>query len=162
MTEVRDLPRPTERFDDSAIDWRPFPGYHGLYFWILGVDDDREKVDLLFRLAPGARCPGHRHVGPTDTLVLEGEQRTWEKQGDDWQLDQIRPPGFYSSVPGDHLHSEEGGSHGAIVLLSMTAVDGVIWETYDDAGVELQSVTTVADFHRAFDKQGSVAARRPG
>ena len=158
MTDVLDLPRPTQHFDDSAIAWRSFSGYEGLYFWILGVDHERQQVDLFFRLAPGARCPGHRHVGATDTLVVEGEQRTWEKTDGGWVLDQVRPPGFYSSIPGDHLHSEEGGAEGAIVLLSMTAIDGVVWETCDDAGVVLQSVSTLDDFHRAFEKQGSVNA----
>jgi hypothetical protein len=40
----------------------------------------------------------------------------------------------------------------------MTAIDGVVWETFDDAGVVLQSVSTLDDFHRAFEKQGSVNA----
>ena len=159
MTDVLDLPRPVKRLDDSAIAWRPFAGYEGLYFWVLGVDPDRQRVDLFFRLAPGARCPGHRHVGATDTLVIEGEQRTWEKSNGEWALDQVRPPGFYSSILGDHLHSEEGGAEGAIVLLSMTAVGGVIWETYDFEGVEFQSVSTIEDFQRVLAKQGRVQAR---
>lgn len=159
MTDLLDLPRPARQLDDSAISWRPFAGYEGLYFWVLGVDHTRQQVDIFFRLAPGARCPGHRHVGPTDTLVLEGEQRTWEKKDGEWALDQVRPPGFYSSIPGDHLHSEEGGAEGAIVMLSMTAVDGVIWETYDYEGVEFQSVSTIDDFQRVLDKQGRVAPR---
>lgn len=156
---VLDLPRPDKRLDDSAITWRQFGGYEGLYYWVLGVDPDRQRVDLFFRLAPGARCPGHRHVGATDTLVIEGEQRTWEKRDGNWVLDQIRPPGFYSSIPGDHLHSEQGGDEGAIVLLSMSAVDGVIWETYDFDGVEFQSVSTIDDFARVLEKQGRVGVR---
>lgn len=161
VTDVAELPRPAQQFDDSKIRWRPFSGYPGLFYWVLGVDSERQQVDIFFRLAPGARCPGHRHVGPTDTLVVEGEQRTWEKAGDDWALDQVRPPGFYSSVPGDHLHSEEGGAEGAIIHLSMQAVDGVVWETYDDEGVVLQSVTTIEDFQRALDRQGRVEALSP-
>ena len=148
-----DTTRPAARIDDTAISWRPFPGYDGLYFWVLGVNDVRQKVDLYFRLAPGARCPGHRHVGPTDTLVVEGEQRTWEQDAEGtWQLDQVRPAGTFAANEGDHLHSEEGGAEGAIVLLGMHAVDGVIWETYDDEG-ELESVTTLDDFRRALDRQ---------
>ena len=158
MVDVDTLPRPANRFDDTAITWRPFAGYEGLYYWVLDVDDDRQRVDLLFRLAPGARCPGHRHVGPTDTFVLEGEHRTWEKRGDEWVLDQVRPPGFYANSPGDHLHSEQGGDEGAIIMLAMTAIDGVVWETYDDAGVVLESVSTIDDFRRVLDKQGRVAS----
>ncbi len=39
----------------------------------------------------------------------------------------------------------------------MTAVDGVIWETYDYAGQELQSVTTVEDFARVLARQNEKA-----
>jgi hypothetical protein len=150
--------RPTEKFDDRHVTWRQFPGFEGLYFWVLGVNNARHQVDIFFRLDPGARCPGHRHVGPTDTLVLEGEQLTWELRDGEWQLDQVRGPGHFSANEGDHLHSEGGGEQGTIVHLSMTAVDGVIWETYDDMGVELQSVTTMADFQRVFERQNTLAA----
>ncbi|MDH3684333.1 MAG: hypothetical protein OEV40_30805 [Acidimicrobiia bacterium] len=39
----------------------------------------------------------------------------------------------------------------------MTAVDGVIWETYDDDG-QLDSVTTLDDFRRALDRQNAAAS----
>jgi len=146
--------RPARRIDDSAIAWRKFRGYEGLYFWVLGVNQVRQQVDLYFRLLPGARCPAHRHVGPTDTLVVEGEHRTWELRNDDWHLDQVRPAGFFGANEGDHLHSEEGGSEGAIVLLSMQAVDGVIWETFDEHG-QLIETSMLSDFARVLDRQGA-------
>lgn len=149
-----DLARPEHRLDDRHITWREFPGYEGLYFWVLGVNDERDQVDIYFRLAPGARCPGHRHLGKTDTLVVEGEQRTWEFVDGAWRLDQVRSPGTFAANEGDHLHSEEGGAEGAIVHLAMTAVDGVIWETYSDDMSELLGETTVDDFRRALAKQG--------
>ena len=155
-----DYQRPASTIDDSDVIWRQFPGYEGLYFWVLGVNEERQQVDIYFRLAPGARCPGHRHVGPTDTLVLEGEQRTWELVDGEWRLDQVRAPGNFSSNEGDHLHSEEGGVEGAIVHLSMTAVDGVIWETYDDMCTELLATTTVEDFARVFARQQEAVAAR--
>lgn len=150
---LREASRPAKRIDDDAITWRQFPGYEGLYFWVLGVNETRQKVDLYFRLTPGARCPGHRHVGPTDTLVVEGEHRTWE-QGPDgtWHLDQVRPAGFFGGNEGDHLHSEEGGPEGAIVLLSMQAIDGVIWETFNDDD-ELVDTALLNDFKRVLERQ---------
>ena len=101
--------RPVRRLDDEFIAWRPFKGYDGLSFWVLGVNDARQQVDLLFRLAPGARCPSHRHVGPTDTFVLEGEHRTYGRHDGEWRLEQVRPPGYFAANEGDHLHSEQGG-----------------------------------------------------
>lgn len=147
--------RPAHRFDDRHIEWRPFPGYPGLSFWVLGVNQVRQTVDLLFRLDPGCRCPAHRHVGPTKTLVIEGEQRTWARATHGWELDQIRPPGTFASNDGDHLHSEQGGPEGAIVLLSMTAVNGVIWELLDERG-GVEAITTVEDFRHAYERQTPV------
>ncbi len=96
--QIRTAPRPANRIDDSAITWRQFRGYEGLYFWVLGVNEIRQQVDLYFRLAPGARCPSHRHVGPTDTLVVEGEHRTWARRDDEWHLDEIRVCGARCDV----------------------------------------------------------------
>ena len=144
--------RPTRHIDDSNISWRRFAGYEGLYYSLLGVNEKRQKVDLYFRLTPGARCPSHRHVGPTDTLVVEGEHRTWDLRDGTWHLDQIRPTGFFAGNEGDHLHSEQGGAEGAIVLLSMQAVDGVIWETFDDRQ-QLVATTLLSDFARVLRRQ---------
>jgi hypothetical protein len=153
---MADTTRTVHRFDDRAIRWRNFPGFDQLSFWVLGVNETRQKVDLLFRLAPWARCVPHRHVGPTDTLVLDGEHRTYAKTPTGWELDQVRPPGFFAGNEGDHVHVEEGGPGGAIVLLSMTAVDGLIWETQDDDGRVLTE-TSIDDFARALARQTSPA-----
>jgi len=149
---IRAAQRPSKHIDDSSITWRPFSGYDGLYFWVLGVNEIRQQVDLYFRLAPGARCPSHRHVGPTDTLVVEGEHRTWARHDGEWQLDEVRPAGFFGANEGDHLHSEEGGSEGAILLLSMLAVEGVIWETFDE-DQKLVDTALLADFKRVLERQ---------
>ena len=152
---IRTAPRPANHIDDRAITWRQFKGYDGLYFWVLGVNETRQQVDLYFRLAPGARCPSHRHVGPTDTLVVEGEHRTWARHDGVWHLDEVRPAGYFGGNEGDHLHSEEGGNKGAIVLLSMRAIDGVIWETFDDDG-QLVDTAMLRDFKRVLEQQVSL------
>lgn len=150
-TEVR----PQLRLDDAAIDWRPLRGYDGLSMWVLGVNDARQQVDIFFRFAPGVRCPAHRHLGPTDTLVVEGEHRTWALGEDGWYLEQVRPVGFFGSNEGDHLHSEQGGPQGAIIHLSMVAVGGVIWEIFDDEGRCIGEMT-LDDFRKVAERHGLV------
>lgn len=154
---MSDTARPALHLDDSVITWRPLSGYEGLSMWVLGVNDVRHQVNILFRLAPGARCPAHRHVGPTDTFVLGGEHRTHALESGTWRLDQVRPPGFFAANEGDHLHFEEGGAEGAIVQLSMTAVDGVIWEVLDD-DANVIATTTIDDFRRVLQRQQPVPA----
>jgi len=149
MTDER---RPAHHLDDAAITWRPFPVFDGLSFWVLGVNDVRQKVDIFFRMAPHARCPVHRHVGPTDTLVVEGEHRTFVRAAGGWELDEVRAPGFFASNEGDHLHVEEGGADGTILMLSMTAVDGVIWEVQADDGTILDTAT-IDGFRHALERQ---------
>ena len=122
---------------------------------MLGVNSARQQVDIFFRLDPGARCPAHRHLGPTDTLVVEGEHRIHQRTDDVWVLTEVRAPGTFAANEGDQLHSEEGGSEGAIVHLSMMAIDGVIWEVLDEEG-RVEAVTTLEDFQRALDHQNAV------
>ena len=62
---------------------------------------------------------------------------------------------------GDSTHFEEGGPDGAVVLLSMQAVDGVIWEVLDDAEAVVEA-TTVDDFVRAFERQPMLTAAPAG
>lgn len=149
------------RFDDRAVTWRPFRGPVGLSFWVLDVSEARQRVDILFKLDPWARCVPHNHVGATTTLVIEGEHRTYAKAGGDWVLDQLRPPGTFVSHDGDNVHMEEGGEEGAIIHLSMQAVNGVIWDLIDEHDVVTES-TTVNDFLRAFDHQKALAYKPSG
>ena len=149
------------RFDDRAVTWRPFRGPVGLSFWVLDVSEDRQRVDILFKLDPWARCVPHNHVGATTTLVIEGEHRTYAKAGGDWVLDQLRPPGTFVSHYGDNVHMEEGGEEGAIIHLSMQAVNGVIWDLIDEHDVVTES-TTANDFLRAFDHQKALAYKPSG
>ena len=64
----------------------------------------------------------------------------------------MRAPAWFGGNEGDHLHSEQGGPEGAIVLLSMTAVDGVIWEVFDEADNQIDTAT-IEDFSRVLARQ---------
>jgi hypothetical protein len=156
-------PRPTLRMDDSKIRWMPFghlaepnpDGSHpsdGLTYWVLGVNRARQTVDILFKQDAGVRCRPHRHVGPTDTMVLEGQHNNFKYEDGKWKLVQERPPGFLAYSEGDHFHIEQGGPEGTIVHLHMVAVDGLIWEVLARDNAVVASAR-IEDFQAVLDYQ---------
>lgn len=161
-------PRPAMRFDDSNIRWMPFghltpaneDGTHpsdGQSFWVLGVNLARQTVDILFKQDAFNRCRPHRHVGPTDTMVIEGEHNNFKFIDGRWVHVQKRPPGFMAYSEGDHFHREEAGPEGSIVHLHMVAVDGLIWEVVgkDDA---VLATARIEDFQTVLDYQNGKTA----
>lgn len=135
-----------------AVRWRPFPGFDGLHYHVLDVDRGRDLVDMLMKFDPDARCVPHRHVGPTRTLVVEGEHQMFEADGSSDGPTDRRPAGTFSTNDGDESHIEGGGPDGAVILLSMTAIDDVVYEIMDE-DLELERVITLADFERGLAKQ---------
>jgi hypothetical protein len=161
--------RPAKRFDDTHIHWKPFgqnrppreDGTHvsdGQRYWVLGVNPQRQTVDVLFKLDPGTFCTPHRHVGPTDVMVIEGIHRNYKRVDGEWVCVEDRKPGTLSISEGDNFHLESGGPEGAIVHLHMLAVDGLIWEVFDDND-ELSSTATLEDFQHVLDWQSGRVAK---
>lgn len=58
------------RASDAA--WEP-TGFAGIETRRLFVDPATDRVTLLIRMAPGSTYPCHRHAGPEECLVLEGD-----------------------------------------------------------------------------------------
>ena len=140
------------RFDDRAIVWCPFPGFEGLWYFVLDVDGGGGQVDMLMRFAPHVKCVPHRHVGPTRTLVIEGEHRIYPAAASGAAPEDRRPAGTFSRNDGDEAHVEGGGPDGAVILLSMRAVDGVVYEILnEDLGVD--RIISLDDFRRGIEKQ---------
>ena len=139
------------RFDDRNISWAPFQGFEGLFYHLLDVDEDRGHVDMLMKFEPHARCIPHRHVGPTRTLVIDGEHRLYEKSGLG-EATSVRPAGTFSTNTGDESHVEGAGPAGAVILLSMTAVDGRVYDLMDET-LETYRHITLDDFRRGLEKQ---------
>ncbi|MDP6346079.1 MAG: hypothetical protein QF578_07530 [Alphaproteobacteria bacterium] len=140
------------KFDDREIDWALFAGFDDLWYRVLNVDHAAGTVDMLMKFAPGARCVLHNHVGPTRTLVIDGEHRVWHRNGPDPETPKIKRPGTFSAHDGDEIHDEEGGPDGAVILLLMTQVDGRVYDLLDETG-EVERTITLADFQRGLDKQ---------
>ena len=95
----------------SSVNWIQFPGFPGLYYNVLEVDPDDRFVQLLMMFEPGVQCIPHRHIGPVQTLVLEGEHLIYEVD-DPSKLTDRRPAGSYSTHSGDESHIEGGGDEG--------------------------------------------------
>jgi hypothetical protein len=67
------------------------------------------------------------------TVVLEGEQHLSEIQPDGSTKSIVRKKGEYALAPIDALmHDEWGGSEGGLLIYSMHAPTGVIFEYYDE------------------------------
>lgn len=147
----------TTEFGNGDIAWRPFAGFDGLYFHLLSVDDTTSVVDMLMKFDPHAECVPHRHVGPTKTLVIEGEHRLFEPVMDHGGPHTARVSGGFGRNNGDETHIEGGGEHGATILLQMTAVDGVVYEILDADG-NIDRIITLDDFRRGLAKQQARAA----
>ena len=137
----------------STVKWIQFPGFAGLYYNVLEVDDNDRLVQMLMKFEPGVSCVPHRHIGPVKTLVLEGEHLIYKVDDPEKRVDP-RAAGTYPSHDGDESHIEAGGPDGAVILLSMTPVEGNIWETYDHE-LRVDRISTVEDFRRGLRKQAA-------
>ncbi len=146
------------KFDDRAIDWAPFNGFEGLYYSIQSVDRELNRVDMLMKFDPDTNCVPHTHVGVTKTLVLEGEHRIY-KPGPDGApgAPDIRPAGTFSESRGDETHVEGGGPDGAVILLSMQAVEGDVYDILRE-DLTLDRKITLDNFARGLERQRARAA----
>ena len=129
----------SDSFDLDRVEWRRVTDPKCTAFNVdfeyslLGYDLDTGRLDMLLRYAEQGHCRRHRHIAATVTLVLEGEQFMTETQPDGSVKSVHRRQGDYAMAPPDALpHDEWGGDHGGTVLLSMQAVDGVLFEYFDE------------------------------
>ncbi len=120
------------------IDWQSLDGFDHLVFKVLSVDRNSQLVDVLFKFAANEQIALHRHVALNHTLVLEGEHRLYEPNGD---LKEVRPCGRYTvSPPSDEPHREGGGDTDVIIHFSIRGTDGLMYEILDD---ELNIIATL-------------------
>lgn len=112
------------------IDWQQLEGFDHLVFKVLSVDRSNLLVDVLFKFAANKQIALHRHIALNHTLVLEGEHRLFEPNGD---LKEVRPCGRYTvSPPSDEPHREGGGDQDVVIHFSIRGTDGVMYEILDD------------------------------
>jgi hypothetical protein len=108
---------------------------------VLGGNPKTGVLDMLVRFAPGGHCPPHRHVAPTSTLVLEGEQHLYDTLPSGEARHRVRRAGDYALSDGGDLHVEGGGPQGGLIYLSMHSRDGVLFDVVDADQKVLQVIT---------------------
>jgi hypothetical protein len=129
-------------FDDRNINWQPLGEFKHFMVAVYHVDEARKIVDFIIKYEPNERIVTHRHLAQTSTLVIQGEHRIYEPNG---ELKEVRPVGGYTSSPPAEPHSEGGGAQGAVIFYSLRADDERLFELFDD---EMNSIATlgIADF----------------
>ena len=91
-----DVPAPSGfAFAAGGAPFEP-TGFPGVEARRLYVDAANDRVTMLVRMAPGSSYPGHRHGGPEECFVLEGDLRV----------------GDLRMRAGDYQRADAGSRHG--------------------------------------------------
>lgn len=117
-------------FDDASISWHQLPGLDNFYIHIFAIDREQQTVDVLFKLLPDEQIILHRHCSLNHCFVIHGEHQLYYADG---SLKEKRAVGTYTVSGEDEIpHRECGGEDGALVLFSIRATQGVMYELLDD------------------------------
>ncbi len=142
------MPVISTSFDLQSVEWRRVTDpeckdFHvDFEYSLLGYDMASGRLDMLLRYGKAGHCRRHRHVASTVTLVLDGEQFLTERLPDGTTRSVHRKKGDYALAAADaHPHDEHGGDEGATVLLSMTALDGILFEYFDSSFTAIRTLS---------------------
>ena len=133
------------------IPWKPFGSYEGFVYRILDVNPESRTVDMLFHFEPNRDCFYHRHLCGVASLVLEGQHRIREPDGQGSERLKLRSAGEFSFSAGGDTHIEGGGPEGAVVYFSFRGSQDHIYDILDE-NLNLVREVSVQDFKRAFDR----------
>ncbi len=89
----------------------------GIWAKRLHVDATREEVTMLIRMAPGVSYLPHRHAGPEQCYVLEGDLRDGEK---------VIRRGDYQCLPEGSVHGAQSTEEGCLLLIVSSLRDEII------------------------------------
>ena len=150
MSKLQAVPNTSlSGFKTSDITWHHLLGGPNFDFpidyWIavLGGNIAAGRVDFLVKWEPNAYCHFHRHLSSSTTLVLEGEHHLLETTATE-TIHKVRQAGHFARSNGGDLHMENGGAQGTVVLFSMQADDGRLFDVLDK-DMNLLTTTTVED-----------------
>lgn len=146
-------------FDTRNIHWNTLEGIPHLAYNICSVDEQRRIVDFLFKFDANSKIVLHRHKAHYITVVLQGELRIYNANGD---LKEVRPVGSYVATdPGGEPHTEGGGDQDVIAFFSNRDVDGPVYEILDN---DLNIIATFGmnEFKALFEAQAKTPANVTG
>jgi anti-sigma factor ChrR (cupin superfamily) len=81
---------------------------------VLAIDAAADRFTALVRMAPGANYPAHRHGGPEECFVLEGDLRHEER---------VMRAGDYEWVAAGSHHGPQTTAEGCLVLIHSSLSD---------------------------------------
>lgn len=126
----------TNTFDESKVDWKPFPGPDGepadhISVSFLNVDEEAKIVDVLLKFSANEKILMHRHCSNYSTFTLRGELRTYLPNG---ELKDIRPAGIFKVGEPGEAHTEGGGDQDVVCYFSFRPYSATrpIYEILDD------------------------------
>jgi len=120
------------QFDDRNIQWHKLGDFEHFVYSILDIDRENNIADVIFKFEAHQPIVLHRHKVLNKMLVIQGEHRLYEPNGD---LKEVRPVGRYTSSPATpDPHRECGGDEGAVVFFSIrgNSYKGALYELLDD------------------------------
>jgi predicted ChrR family anti-sigma factor len=96
--------------------WEP-TGVSGVSVKPLFVDPEHDRVTMLVRMVPGTTYPAHRHGGPEECFLLEGDL-------DDGDV--CMHPGDYLRKDGGTLHGVQSTKDGCLMLIVSSLHDELV------------------------------------
>jgi putative transcriptional regulator len=97
---------------DSAV-WEP-ADVPGVFIRTLSVDREKNQFTALVRMGPGRTYPAHRHAGPEECLVLEGDLRVG---------DEVMRAGDYQRAAVGSRHGVQSTEGGCLLLIVSSLTD---------------------------------------
>lgn len=130
-----------ENVNSSLIDWKPVEGQPGNYLKVLVIDDNRHRVDFLFKQDPHAEFARHTHLCTAVAFTLEG---LWGyREGEEMHF-----PGTYSYEPPGSIHTPYASEKGMTVYASFQGTSDAMLDILDEDDQVIDTLTI--DFFRQY------------
>ncbi len=130
----------------NQIDWVEVEGQPGNYIKVLTIDEERHRVDFLFKQDPNQEFARHNHCCIAVALTLDG---LWGyREGEEMMF-----PGCFSYEPPGTAHTPYSTDKGMVVYASFQGTSPKMLEILDDDDNIVAELTL--DFFKQYFQPGS-------